>query len=63
PLSETEITDITKRLSEYSGKKVHASVHVDDSILGGIVTRIGSVVIDGSLRNQLTRVYQSIIRG
>ncbi len=62
-LSEDEIADVTKQLSEYSGKKVHVSIHVDNSIIGGIVTRIGSVVIDGSLRNQLTRVYQSIIRG
>jgi F-type H+-transporting ATPase subunit delta len=36
---------------------------VDPSIIGGIVTRIGSMVIDGSIRNQLIQVRESIIRG
>ena len=62
-LPETTITEITRQLSGYAGKDVHVSVKIDNSIIGGVVTRIGSVVIDGSLRNQLTRVYQSIIRG
>lgn len=62
-LTEAKITEITKKLSEYSGKEVHVSVKVDESIIGGVVTRIGSEVIDGSLRNQLNLVYQSIIRG
>lgn len=62
-LTKAETTALTKKLSEYSGKQVHVNVNVDESILGGVVTKIGSVVIDGSLRNQLTLVYQSIIRG
>ncbi len=51
------------QLSKQSGKKVNVTVKVDPSIIGGVVTRIGSVVIDGSIRNQLTRVHQSIARG
>ena len=62
-LPESTLTEITQQLSAYSGKEVHVRVKIDPSIIGGVVTRIGSVVIDGSLRHQLTRVYQSIIRG
>ncbi|MBF0278250.1 MAG: ATP synthase F1 subunit delta [SAR324 cluster bacterium] len=62
-LPESTISDIKQKLSNYSGKDVHVRVKIDNSIIGGVVTRIGSVVIDGSLRNQLARVYQSIIRG
>ena len=62
-LSESRVFEITQKLSQFSGKDVHVDVKVDPEIIGGVVTRIGSVVIDGSLRHQLTRVYQSIIRG
>jgi F-type H+-transporting ATPase subunit delta len=54
---------LRKELSEYSGKDVSLSVKIDPAILGGVVTRIGSEVIDGSLRNQLEQVRQSIIQG
>lgn len=62
-LPESTLAQITQKLSQSSGKDVHVRVKVDPEIIGGVVTRIGSVVIDGSLRHQLTRVYQSIIRG
>lgn len=63
PISETAFKQMTKQLSKYTGKTVTLNIQIDPEILGGVITRIGSVVIDGSLRHQLTRVYQSIIRG
>lgn len=62
-LPATSVEQLEQRLSDYSGKKVQVTVNVDSSIIGGIVTRIGSIVIDGSIRNQLAQVHQSIIRG
>lgn len=62
-LTKDQEASITKQLSEFSGKDVQVNVTVDEDIIGGVITRIGSTVIDGSLRNQLTLVYQSIIRG
>ena len=60
-LPQSAVSEITKQLSKYTGKDVHVSVKIDEAIIGGVVTRIGSTVIDGSLRHQLNRVYQSII--
>ena len=60
-LPDAAVKEITKQLFQHTGKDVHVSVKIDASIIGGVATRIGSTVIDGSLRNQLTRVYQSII--
>ena len=60
-LPDTVVNEITDRLSKYAGKDVHVNLKIDASIIGGVITRIGSTVIDGSLSNQLTRVYQSII--
>ncbi|HIL88770.1 MAG TPA: ATP synthase F1 subunit delta [Deltaproteobacteria bacterium] len=63
PLPEEAREGLRKELSEYSGKDVSLSVQIDPTILGGVVTRIGSEVIDGSLRTQLEQVRQSIIQG
>ena len=51
------------RLETLTGKQVQLRVQVDASILGGVVARIGSTVWDGSLRNQLNEIQQSIMQG
>jgi F-type H+-transporting ATPase subunit delta len=61
--SKDILQQIQDQLSAFTGKTVKINVTVDPSIIGGIVARIGSVMIDGSIRNQLVQVRQSIIRG
>ena len=51
---------ITRRLSEMTGKQVHLQVHVDPSILGGIVVRIGDQLIDSSVAGRLQRLRQQL---
>ena len=41
------------RLSEATGKVVEAKVVVDPSIIGGIIARVGDMVIDGSVKGRL----------
>ncbi len=62
-LPQETIGLLEKSLSQYSGKNVTVQVSIDPSIVGGIVTRIGSVVVDGSIYTQLNQIRQSIIRG
>ena len=62
-LSEATLEKIVKSISAYSGKDVAVSIKIDPAIIGGIVTRIGSVVIDGSIYTQLNKIQQTIIRG
>ena len=54
-------------ISSYSGKEVEVNVTIDPSIIGGIVTRIGSMVIDGSIQNSIksntTIYYKKADRG
>jgi len=40
-------------LSQATGKQIEVKVVVDPSVLGGLVTRIGDTVIDGSVRHGL----------
>ena len=62
-ISEVTVSKLEKAISRYSGKKVTVNITIDPAIIGGIVTRIGSVVIDGSIHTQLNQIRQSIIRG
>ena len=53
PLSAADTENLIKRLSSFTGKQAVVEVSVDASLIGGVVTRIGSVVYDGSVKNQL----------
>ena len=62
-LPKEDVGNLEKTISKISGKEASVSIYVDPNIIGGIVTRIGSVVIDGSLYTQLNQIRQTIIRG
>jgi len=62
-IPEVTVGKLEKAISRYSGKEVSVNITIDPAIIGGIVTRIGSVVIDGSIHTQLNHIRQSIIRG
>ena len=62
-LPKATIDKLEKSISKYSGKEVAINITIDPAIIGGIVTRIGSVVIDGSIHTQLNQIRQTIIRG
>jgi len=52
-LTEEEISGLRKSLTAFSGKEAVMEIKVDPSLIGGVVARIGSVVYDGSVANQL----------
>ncbi|MBF0170286.1 MAG: ATP synthase F1 subunit delta [Nitrospinae bacterium] len=52
-LSDADRASLVKRLSAFTGKEAVVEVSVDPALIGGVVTRIGSVVYDGSVKNQL----------
>ena len=62
-LPKETVKKLVNAISGYSGKEVKVSVAIDPSIIGGMVTRIGSTVIDGSIKTHLNKIRQSIIRG
>ena len=62
-LPNTTVEKLENSISDYSGKDGAISITIDPAIIGGIVTRIGSVVIDGSIHTQLNQIRQTIIRG
>ena len=62
-LPKDTVKQLVDAISSYSGKEIEVNVTIDPSIIGGIVTRIGSTVIDGSIQTYLNQIRQSIIRG
>jgi len=53
PLEPLQVATITRRLEEMTGKKIILHQKVDPQILGGLVARVGDMMIDGSLRGRL----------
>ena len=49
-------------LSRLTGKRVSVTYHTDGKLLGGALTRVGSVVYDGSLRKQLERIRGLLLK-
>lgn len=60
-LSESYFSQIKEQLEASLGKKVLLERQLDPSLLGGVVTRIGDRVIDGSLRTRLQRMRQTLL--
>ena len=48
-------------LQQATGRKVVLESRVDPSIIGGVITRLGSTVYDGSVTTQLQKLKQSLI--
>lgn len=56
PLSEQQAAELAQTLKNSVGKDVKLDVRVDPSILGGLIVKIGSRMIDSSLRTRLNAV-------
>jgi F-type H+-transporting ATPase subunit delta len=61
PLPEEKMRALAQGLERATGRKVVLGSRVDPSIIGGVVTRLGSTVYDGSVTAQLEKMKQSLI--
>lgn len=59
-LDEDQQRRLAAALSSATGKHVEVKVIVDPKVLGGIVSRVGDVVIDGSVRHRLEQLKEQI---
>jgi F-type H+-transporting ATPase subunit delta len=62
-LSGDAIEKIRSTLSKMTGKEVLLEVEQDVSLIGGVVTRLGDLVLDGSIKTQLLNMRESLKRG
>jgi F-type H+-transporting ATPase subunit delta len=54
PLSEAQRQNLAATLRQKIGKTVTLNEHVDPSLIGGLVVKVGSRMIDSSLKTKLT---------
>jgi F-type H+-transporting ATPase subunit delta len=60
PLNQDELTAVQRKLEELMGGTVIVQTEVDESILGGLIVRIGDRLIDGSTRSRLVALKQRL---
>ena len=60
PLADEHAAQLRERLAAATGQTVTLTTKVDPSIIGGMVTRIGSTVYDGSVATQLQTIKQQL---
>ncbi len=59
PLKEEALGRIEKSLEGLTSKKIKSEVREDRGLIGGIVVKIGDLVLDGSVKAQLERLQES----
>jgi F-type H+-transporting ATPase subunit delta len=61
-ISEEQQAMLGNRLKAATGKEVRLRFRIEPEIIGGVVTRIGSLVYDGSVKNQLSQMKQRLMK-
>lgn len=60
PLTDAQLAELTQKLKAREGKEIKLKASVDPEILGGLVVRIGSRQIDGSIRTRLNSLANAM---
>ena len=56
PMDAAEVDAMRDRLASATGRTVRMTARTDASLIGGVVTRVGSTVYDGSVAAQLEKI-------
>jgi F-type H+-transporting ATPase subunit delta len=62
PLPELAVVRLRTALGRVSGRKVMLEQRVDPEIIGGLRTQLGDLVLDGSVRAQLSGMREAMLR-
>lgn len=60
PLDEATVASIGESIGAGTGNRIKLTSVVDPEVLGGIVLRVGNVVLDASIRNRLNQLRKQI---
>lgn len=63
PVPPDRLRALTESLARATGREVLVEARTDPSLVGGAVTRVGSVVFDGSIARQLERMKARLAEG
>ncbi len=63
PLTDDQVTELKHQLRARIGREVTVDLQVDPALLGGLVVRIGSQMIDSSIRTRLGALSNAMKAG
>ncbi len=63
PLNDSEKADLQANLAKLTGKTVSLDFNIDENIISGVITRVGSTVYDSSVRTQLEEIRNKLVNG
>ena len=63
PLNEGQLAAIRDKLGRFAGREVNVTMDVDASLLGGMVVKLGSRMIDSSLKTKIAALQLAMKEG
>lgn len=63
PLNESQLAAIRDKLGRFAGREVNVAMDVDPSLLGGMVVKLGSRMIDSSLKTKIAALRLAMKEG
>lgn len=60
PLAAAQVDAVRSSLAKVAGREVRLSTKVDPAILGGLIVRLGSTMVDSSLRTKLFNLQNAM---
>ena len=61
-LSNDEINKIKDELSKYFTSKIRLDYKYDESLIGGLIVQVGSMMIDTSIKNKLKQIENKMMK-
>ena len=61
-LDEDLVRSIGSRIEEQTGQRIDLDANVDPDVIGGLVLRVGNMVLDASVRGRLERLRREVAR-
>ncbi len=59
-LTKTQMEKLSKTLSDSVGKSVNINATVDENLIGGLVVKVGSRMVDSSIRSKLNSLQNAM---
>ncbi len=59
-LDSDTVSSLVKRIGEQTDRDVEVSTDIDPDILGGVVLRVGNVILDASIKNRLEQLRKQV---
>lgn len=59
-MSPEEIARLQEKLSSKFNKKVNLSNHIDETLLGGVLVKLGDKVMDGTVKGRLSEIQREL---